>query len=68
MFDIVEFMNANATNTEVVEVVFNIEVVVAMVAAVAIVAAVAAVALVAALAVILDTLDFNVNSSLVCNT
>jgi len=63
----VEFMNANVTNTEVVDVIFNEEVVVAAVAAVAIVA-VAAVAMVAMGAVTLDTLDFNTNSSFVCNT
>jgi len=67
-------MNAKATNTEPVEVVFNKDAVVAMVAALAMVAVVAVVPMVvvvtllAAAAVILDTLDFNTNSSLVCNT
>jgi len=65
----VEFINTNATNTEVVDVVFNEDVVVAMVAAlaavamVAVVAALAAVAMVAAGNVMLDTLDFNASSS-----
>jgi len=58
-------MKANATNTEVVEVVFSKDVVVAMVAAVAVVAIVALVDMVA---VMLDTLVFNTNSSFVCNT
>jgi len=64
-------MNANVTNTEVVDVIFNEDVVVVAVAAVAMVAVVAAlatVAMVAIGAVTLDTLDFNTNSSFVCNT